>query len=133
MTTRFDRDTDVRPLDPARHGPGVFEARMDRGWWVVHGPNGGYVAAQLLRALAHGVEPVRTARSLTVHYTARPEEGPVRIETRIEREGRSLTTASARMTQGERLLALALAAFSKPRPGPRFDHARMPEVPPPER
>lgn len=125
---RFDRDTAVEPL-----GGGVFEARIDRGWWVVRGPNGGYVAAIVLRALAGVVDADRAPRSLTVHYTAPPEEGPVRVETQVERVGRSLTAVSGRMLQGDRVLALALAAFSKPRAGPTFDHAPFPEVPPPER
>lgn len=126
--TRFDRDTAVAPA-----GDGVFDARIDRGWWIVRGPNGGYVAALLLRALTEATgDPSRTPRSLTVHYTVPPEEGPVRIETRRERNGRSLTTLSARMFQGERLLALGLGAFSEPRPGIVFQEAVMPEVAPPE-
>ena len=129
MPTRFDRDTAVEALDPEL---GIHRGRIDPGWWVMQGPNGGYLAAILLRALAQRVEPARAARSLTVHYTARAEAGPVRIETRVEREGRSLSTVTGRMLQGERLLALALAAFSRPRAGPRFDHAEMPEVAPPE-
>jgi acyl-CoA thioesterase len=129
MPTRFDRDTAVDALDPEL---GIHQGRIDPGWWVVQGPNGGYVAAILLRALALRVEPARAPRSLTVHYTARPEAGPVRIETRVEREGRSLSTVTARMLQGGRALALALAAFSRPRGGPRFDHLEMPAVAPPE-
>lgn len=127
MTNRFDRDTAVRAL-----GDGSFEGRIDRGWWVIRGPNGGYVAAIVLRALMERVEPDRAPRSLTVHYTAPPAEGPVRIETRVERVGRSLSTVSARMLQGDRVLAIALGAFSKPRVGPSFDHAPRPEAPPPE-
>jgi acyl-CoA thioesterase len=130
VTNRFDRDTSVHPVEAA--GPGVYEGRIDRGWWVVRGPNGGYVAALLLRALAAGVPPERAPRSLTVHYTAPPDEGPVRIETRVERVGRSLSTVSGRLVQGDRLLALALAAFSVPRAGLELDHARMPEAAPPE-
>jgi acyl-CoA thioesterase len=129
VATRFDRDTAVHPVDAAS---GAFEARIDPGWWVVQGPNGGYLAAILLRALAMRVEAARAPRSLTVHYTARPEAGPVRIETRVEREGRSLSTLTGRMLQDGRVLALALAAFSRPRTGPRFDHVEMPEVAPPE-
>jgi len=129
MPTRFDRDTAVELLDP---GLGVHQGHVDPGWWVVQGPNGGYLAAILLRALAQRVEPARAARSLTVHYTARAGAGPVRIETRVVREGRSLSTVTGRMLQGERLLALALAAFSRPRPGASFDHAEMPEVAAPE-
>ena len=107
---------------------------MSRRWWIVRGPNGGYVAAVMLRALTETVgDPARSPRSLTLHYAAPPAEGPVRIETRIEREGRSLTTLSARMTADGTLLVLALAAFSTPRPGGDLRQARMPEVPPPGR
>ena len=51
---RFDADTAVVPL-----GGGRFGACMDRGWWIERGPNGGYVAAVILRALtAAGFKPV---------------------------------------------------------------------------
>jgi acyl-CoA thioesterase len=129
MTTRFDRDTEVRAL-----GGGAFEGRIDGGWWIVRGPNGGYLAAILLRALAAAVgDPERAPRSLTVHFLRPPAEGPVRIETRLERVGRTLTTATARMLQEGRLQALAVAAFAKPRQAPELHHAVMPEVEPPER
>lgn len=127
--TVFDTDTAVRSL-----GGGRFEATMSRRWWIVRGPNGGYVAAVLLRALTQAVgDPARAPRSLTVHYTAPPAEGACRIETRVERVGRSLTTVSARMSQGDRLLALALAAFSAPwAPAIEIADACMPEVRPPD-
>ncbi len=125
---RFDRDTAVAPL-----GDGVYEARFDTGWWVVRGPNGGYVAAILLRALEAAVgDAERAARSLTIHYTAPPAQGPARIETRIERRGRHLTSVSCRMHQGGRLLALALGAFSRPREAYGFSENAMPETKPPE-
>ncbi|MDJ0787244.1 MAG: thioesterase family protein, partial [Myxococcota bacterium] len=44
--TRFDRDTAVSHL-----GDGRYEARLDRGWWIIRGPNGGYLAAILTRAM----------------------------------------------------------------------------------
>lgn len=112
MSQEFDRATSVEPL-----GDGAYAAAMDTDWWVVRGPNGGYVAAVVLRALMDAAgDAGRAPRSLTLHYTAPPAEGEVRIETRVERAGRSLSTLSARMTQDGRLLALALAAFSAPWP-----------------
>ncbi len=125
--TRFDRDTAVTSLGADR-----FQGRIDRGWWIVSGPNGGYVAALFLRALAARVPGERAPRSLTVHYTAPPGEGAVEIETRVERVGRSLTTVTGRMSQQGRLVALGIAAFSTPRSGPSWHHAPMPEVAPPE-
>lgn len=123
--TRFDRDTAVQAL-----GDGRFAATIDRGWWVQRGPHGGYVAAIVLRALTEALDdPARAPRSLTVHFTAPPAEGPVELTVRVERSGRSLTTLSARMTQGERLVALALAASAKPYPS-AIEYA---EPPPPAR
>jgi acyl-CoA thioesterase len=128
MTTRFDRDTAV-----ILAGDGRFRARIDAGWSVI-APNGGYLAALVLRALALAVDdPARAPRSFTIHYTTPPEPGEAHGETRVERRGRSLTTVSGRLLQGDRLVALALAAFSAPREGYGFSAARMPEVAPPER
>ena len=127
-THPFDRDTAVR-----RVADGVFEATLDRGWWIVVGPNGGYVAAIVLRALLEtAADAERAPRSLTVHYVSPAHEGPVRILTRVERAGRSLSTLSARVEQDGALVALALAAFAKPRSSAGFADLHMPEVPPPE-
>jgi acyl-CoA thioesterase len=126
--TRFDRDTRL-----SLSAPGVYEGTVDRGWWVARGPNGGFIAALLVRALEQAVaDPTRQLRSLTVHYVRPPVEGAARVETRVERVGGSLTTLSARLLQGDSLQALALAAFSKPRETAGFHHAVMPEVAPPE-
>jgi acyl-CoA thioesterase len=128
MNTRFDRDTAAVPL-----GGGRFRVQIDPGWWVVRGPNGGYVAALLLRAMQDCIgDAQRAPRSLTVHYTLPPDAGPAEIETRIERSGRSLSTVTARMRQGERLLAVAIAAFSRPRDAPSFQEETMPRAPAPE-
>ena len=126
--SRFERDTAVVEVRP-----GVYRGCMDVGWWIVRGPNGGYVAAILLRALQAAVgDPARTARSLTVHYLAPPREGECEIAVVIERRGRQLTFASARLTQGERLLATAQGAFAAPLAvEPSFVDARMPDVPAP--
>jgi acyl-CoA thioesterase len=126
---RFQRDTAVRPL-----GDGRYAARIDPGWFVVRGPNGGYVAAILLRALADTVgDPARTPRSLTIHYVSPPAEGEIEIRTVLERAGRSVSTATARLEQGGKLRALALASFGAARSGPPFSQGPFPEVPPPER
>ena len=46
MSARFDLDTAVGPA-----GDGTFAARIDGGWWIERGPNGGYVAAVIVQAL----------------------------------------------------------------------------------
>ncbi len=128
MTSSFDADTALTRTDA-----GAFEGQVIPSWSVGRGPNGGFIAALLLRALLLTVDdPDREPRSLTIHYLAPADEAPIHITTAIERSGRSLTTLSARMLQGERLIALALAAFASPREAQSFSERVMPDVPPPE-
>jgi acyl-CoA thioesterase len=128
MPSRFDTDTAVTP-----DGDGRYQAVIDPGWWIERGPNGGYVAAVILRAVTAEVgDPERRLRSFTVHYLAPPREGPVQVLVTVERRGRSLTSASARLVQGGTLLALAVAAFSVSRPSLEFRDLVMPAVEPPE-
>ena len=139
MDTVFDRDTAVRRIESAAddgaQAPGEtrFAAEVASGWRAGRGPHGGYLAAMLLRALVATVDDSqRTPRSLTIHYTRAPEPGPIEIHTTVEREGRSLSTLSARMTQNGRTTALALAAFSVPWTAPDANELPMPELAPPD-
>ena len=128
MTSRFDRDTAVLAI-----APGEFSTEIERGWWIVAGPNGGYLSAILLRGMVTALDdPERTPRSFTVHFSERAEAGPALVRARIERAGRSMSTLTARLEQDERTVALALAAFSKPREGRSFQDRVMPVVPAPE-
>ena len=126
--SRFARDTALRTVSE-----GVYEFDIDPGWWIVAGPNGGYLSALLLRGMQHTVaDPARPPRSFTVHFTERAEAGPARLLTRVERAGRSLSTVTARMEQADRTLAIAIAAFSRSRPGAEFQEQRAPDAAPPE-
>ena len=127
MTSRFDTDTAVEAL-----GDGAFAARIDPDWSVGAGPNGGTIAAIVLRAMSATLgEDARPSRSLTIHYLRAPREGPARVETRIERRGRTVTAISARLSQDGRLAAIALASFSGRREGGiELVDTSMPQVPP---
>ncbi len=126
--SRFEKDTSVRAL-----GEGGYEGHVHPDWWIVRGPNGGYMAALLVRAMqAEVADATRQARSLTVHFASPPEPGAAHLQVTLERRGRSLSTVSARMEQQGKLIALGLGAFSRARESPEFAHAAMPEVPPPE-
>lgn len=123
--TPFERDTAIEPI-----GNGTYRATITHDWWVIRGPNGGYLAAIILRAIQHAVaDDTRAPRSLTVHYMTPPDEGEVTVTTQIERQGRSMTSCTARMHQGDVLVAVAIAACSKPREGPVFNDLTMPAVP----
>jgi acyl-CoA thioesterase len=146
MPSRFDTDTAVTPL-----GDGVYDARIDAGWWIERGPNGGYIAALLMQAFLAEVsrasprasEPIgsvaavgetdRHARSLTVHYLAPAVEGPAQLVVHTERAGRLVRYLSARLRQGERLIATAQAAFAVLNDvGPTFADPSFPDYPHPD-
>ena len=123
----FDDDTALEP-----EGDGGYRGEVDSRWWTPRGPLGGYVMALIMRGLGLAVDdPARSPRSLTVQFLRPPEAGPVTVRPVVERSGRSLTTASARLEQEDRLLAVGLSAFSTPWPGPELADAPMPEVEPP--
>lgn len=128
MNTVFDRDIAVTPL-----GDGTYGANISPDWRAGVGPHGGYLAAIVLGALTHTIDDAqRSARSLTIHYASSPEPGPVTIRISVERQGRSLSTLSARMEQDDKLVLLALAAFSVPWEAPQAHKLPMPEVAPPD-
>ncbi len=108
MSHPFDHATAVE-----RRGAGRWSASLDPGWFAPTGPNGGYLASIVLRALEEAVDdPARAPRSLTLHYLRPSVAGPVEVAVVVERAGRSLTTLSARLEQDGRLCLLALAAFA---------------------
>jgi acyl-CoA thioesterase len=104
----FESDTAIEDL-----GGGRFGAEMSERWWVGKGPNGGYVAAVILRAIQASASAERAPRSLTVHYQRAPQAGPVEIEVEVEREGGRVTFLSARMTQEGKVQATAQAVLSE--------------------
>ena len=123
----FERDTAVSPA-----GDGAFDCEIHPAWWVVAGPNGGYVAAIVVRALEAVVAAGRPLRSLTVHYMRAPKEGPALVGTETVREGRSVSFLRATLAQGDQVCANAMAVFAADREGMSFDTARPPDVPAPE-
>ena len=122
----FDDDTALAP-----DGENRWQGRLAEGWDTPRGPLGGYVLAFLLRAFELAVaDPERTARSVTTHFLRAPTAGPIAVSATVERQGRSLSTLSGRLEQDGKLIALSLAAYSKPWESPLLDEAPMPEVEP---
>ncbi len=122
----FDLDTAVQNL-----GDGRFAAEMSERWWVERGPNGGYVAAVILRAIQAAASGERAPRSLTVQFPRAPVAGPVEITVKTEREGRTVTFLSARMEQQGELQATALAVLADDLDASGFAELQMPSVEPP--
>lgn len=109
-TAEFLQDTAVWPV-----GEGRYDAVCSSEWSAPTGPNGGYLAALVLRAmLAEIADPAREARTLTLHYLRGPKPGPVQITVRVERTGRNLSTTTARLEQDGKPCVLAIGAFGAP-------------------
>lgn len=124
--TRFERGTAVESL-----GGGAYRGTMAPDWFAPLGPNGGYIAAVVVRAFqAEVADPDRAPRSLTLHYLRPPAEGEVRIEVTVERAGRRLTSLSARLVQDGNLCVVALGALATEFPSP-LDYAEPPPAVPP--
>lgn len=106
----FTRDTAVTAA-----GTGRYDAVCAGDWSAPTGPNGGYLAAVVLRAmLAELDDPARDARALNLHYLRAPQPGPARVDVTVERSGRSMSTLTARLEQADRTCVLAIGAFGAP-------------------
>ncbi len=125
--TAFERATRAEPLGGSR-----YRGTMDAGWFGPPGPNGGVIAALVLRAMRAEIgDPGRLPRSLTLHYLRPPAAGDVEVEVTVERSGRSASTCSARMFQGGRLTTIALSVLSSDYEGMADWEPAPPAAPPP--
>ena len=129
MSFEFDEDTAVTPL-----GDHVWAAEISPGWNIGTIPNGGYLMALALSAVESAVahpDPL----TATTHFLGRVSSGePATLEVEVLREGRTLSTACARLIQGgrERLRMLATYGDLEASEGPTLITAEPPSISPPE-
>src|SRR5689334_25232993 len=71
-------------------------------------------------------DPQRRPRSLTVHFLRPPKLGPLTARPVVERAGRALSTATARLEQDGKPVALGVGAFSPAWDAPEVGDAPMP-------
>lgn len=91
---------------------GTLRGRVDAGWSAPTGPNGGYLAAILARAVEVAVpDDGLRLRSLTCHYLRPPAEGAVELEVEPLREGRRAVTVRVALRQAGRACVHALATL----------------------
>jgi acyl-CoA thioesterase len=109
LTTEFDRATAIEHL-----GDGRYAGEVEDGWGAPPGPNGGYLAAIVVRAMQAVTAPdgERQLRSLTAHYLRPAHPGAVEIGVEIVRAGRRFSTVRATVGQDGKEIITALAAFS---------------------
>lgn len=104
--SQFRRDSDL-----VAAGKGVFHGELSARWAIGAVPNGGYVMAVAARALAAALDCPHPA-SITGHYLAPTEAGPVQIETELVRRGRRMSVATARLIQKGRERVRFMAAYT---------------------
>ncbi len=100
--------------------------------WQVMGPQGGYVAAIALRAMARLVQPGFVPAALTAQYLTAASAGPAEVEATLLRQGRQAAFTTATVRQGERNELGASASFFNPVEGPTRQALTPPQLPPPE-
>ena len=120
--TQFDADIALTPTSKDR-----YQVNISDTWNVSLGPNGGYIAAMLLHGMKTHLGECQT-RSITVHFLSASVPGPAELSVHVEKRGRLLSTCTAKLNQGERTIAQAIATFAPAREQHAFRDFEMPSV-----
>ncbi len=127
MPSKFERDTAVVEIGTLR-----YEGVVSPDWWVVAGPNGGYLAAIVTRALqAAFATATRRMRSLSLHYLRPAVAGPIIVEIEVVKAGKLVTTVQFFARQDSKLVMTGLSTFGVVLDAPSFSDAVAPLAPPP--
>lgn len=104
---RFDADVRVNPA-----GDGAWHADIGPGWNGLGGrPNGGYLFATALSAVTASLEGLQPLTA-TGHFLRPGSVGAAEIDVDVVRQGRMISTASARLTQDGTERLRLLTAFT---------------------
>jgi hypothetical protein len=127
----LDRDSSV-----ALGGDGTYAADLRPGWVVGGGLNGGYLLATLGRALGATVPGKPDPITISAYYLSASSPGPAAITTRVLRDGGSVATLAADLSQGpdnepaHRITALATYGDLARLPDDVATTAEPPDLPP---
>jgi hypothetical protein len=107
-TTAFERATAV-VADGDRQ-----VADVDLDWAAPTGPNGGYLAAIVVRAVEATADPEhqRQLRSLSLQYLRSATEGPLELDVRTVRSGRRLASVAVTARQQGREVLTGFATLA---------------------
>ncbi|MEP7122485.1 MAG: thioesterase family protein [Byssovorax sp.] len=113
---------------------GTFEGHLSTDWYQGRGAFGGLVAALFLRAIAvKSGDDGRPFRTLTCHFCAPAQAGPVRIEVEIQVASSAVSHITARMLQGGNVVSIATATRARARlVDVAYCDRTMPAAPAPE-
>lgn len=130
MTTEWDQHIAVSSL-----GDGAYDAELTDGWVVGGGVNGGYLLATIGHAISHELPDKPDPIAVSAYYLSATVPGPARVQTRVLREGGSVATVAADLSQGgdARITVLATYGHLDGLPDDVRTTAQEPALPPRER
>jgi acyl-CoA thioesterase len=116
-----------------RVGPSRFRGQVSERWNIGTNPNGGYILAIALAAARASVaqpHPLTT----TAHYLSPCGPGPVDVDVDVLKEGRTLSTLTARLVQAGRTRLVVVATYGdlSRQHGPTVVTIEPPDLPPPD-
>ena len=125
VTSAFERSVAVAG------GEGRYTAQLDTIWNGPIAPNGGILAATMLRAaeaeLGSAAPP---PRSISAQFLDAPGPGEAELDVEVLRAGKRVSFCEVRMRQAGKLTCTATVVFSAARPDPFELAAPSPELPP---
>ena len=116
-------------LEPLARGS--YGCHLDMAWAQGPGVYGGIQAALMLSAMDDVVDdPLRSPRTLTVHFARRARGGAGRVQVEVVRQGRVLTHLRASLFCDQQEVATAIGTFAAARDQVGLDRAPpAPHVP----
>lgn len=128
VATPFEDAVGVESL-----GGGRYRAVVDGAWDGPVSPNGGVLAAIMVRAAQAELGPeAPPPRTVSVQFLDAPGHGPVQIGVEILRRGKRVTVCDVRMRDPDRLVAQMTLVCSAPRAQDGHLASGPPQAPPPE-
>jgi acyl-CoA thioesterase-2 len=100
--------------------------------WQVQGPQGGYVAAIALRAMAAAVEEGFVPVSLTGQFLTSATAAPAEVDATLLRQGRQAAFTTSTVKQESKARLGASACFFHTTDGPNLLKLAPPDLPPPD-
>lgn len=114
-------------------GEGRYRAWMTDEWNGTAAPNGGMLAATIVRAVeAEAGEGAPPVRIVSAQYLDAPSRGEVEIAVERQRPGKRVAVYAARIVQAGRLMVTASIVLSASRPASLTRSAPPPPVPAPD-
>ena len=112
---------------------GRYTCDISPDYWIVAGPNGGYIGALLVNAAEDNIgDPSRQLAGMTVHYLRRPQEGPAELRVATLHHGRSIAYRRVELIQDDIVIAAGTGSWAVAMDGIEVGGWEAPDVPAPD-